>query len=294
GEWARRVDFRPGIYVHPVRTPTLPPATHTNVVFVGDGRDLVAIDPASPYPEEQAALDELVSDFESEGRRLAAILLTHRHVDHVSGAEHLAARTGAPILAHRDVRDALRGTVSVTRTLEDGETIDLSADGPAPSGRMRPAKARRLRAVLTPGHAVGHLAFLEETSGSVVAGDLVAGFGWIIIDPPEGDMAVYLRSLERLKSLGARLVYPAHGPPITDASRKVDEYVGHRLAREAKVLAAAREGRSRLLAIVEAAYTDTPPALHGLASRSALAHLIKLEAEGALPAGFAATAQKSS
>src|SRR5207249_1550212 len=130
-------------------------------------------------------------------------------------------------------------------------TIDLPASG---RRGARDAKPRRLRALLTPGHAVGHLAFLEETSGSVVAGDLVAGFGWIIIDPPEGDMAVYLRSLARLRSLGARLVYPAHGPPISSCEAKVDEYVGHRLAREAKILAAARAGAVRLDAVVRAAY----------------------------------------
>jgi glyoxylase-like metal-dependent hydrolase (beta-lactamase superfamily II)/8-oxo-dGTP pyrophosphatase MutT (NUDIX family) len=277
GDWHRRVEFLPGIFVHPVRTPTLPPATHTNVVLVGAGRELVAIDPASPYPEERASLDALVDDLRAEGRTLRAILLTHRHVDHVSGAEHLASRTGAPIVAHPSVQRALRGQVTVTGTLDDGAVLDLSGD----DAGVR--VERRLRAVLTPGHAQGHLAFLEEQSRTVASGDLVAGFGWIIIDPPEGDMAVYLGSLARLRSLEARLILPSHGPPIGDPAAKVDEYVGHRLAREAKVLAAARAGSDSLETIVQAAYDDTPPALHALAARSALAHLIKLEAEGALP-----------
>lgn len=274
GDWHRRLEIRPGVFLYPVRTPTLPPATHTNVTLVGAGRKLVAIDPASPYPEERAGLDALVDSLAAEGKTLEKILLTHRHPDHVSGAEHLAARTGARIHAHREVRDALRGQVEVTDTLEDGDVLDLSSE----------TVSRRLRAVLTPGHAVGHLAFHEEVSGTVAAGDLVAGFGFIVVDPPEGDMALYLRSLERLKSLGARLCFPAHGPPIGDTAAKVDEYVGHRLAREAKVRAAVQGGATSLEAVVKAAYEDTPVALHRLASRSALAHLIKLEAEGGVPA----------
>jgi glyoxylase-like metal-dependent hydrolase (beta-lactamase superfamily II)/8-oxo-dGTP pyrophosphatase MutT (NUDIX family) len=277
GDWARHIELRPGIFVFPVRTPTLPPATHTNVVLVGEGDELVAIDPASPYPEERAALDALIDALAAGGRRLTRILLTHRHVDHVSGADHLSRRTGAPILAHREVKDALRGSVNVTGTIEDGEIIDL----PAPA----PRRSRRLRAVLTPGHARGHLAFFEETSRTVVAGDMVAGFGFIIIDPPEGDMAVYLASLARLRALGSTLLYPAHGPPLGDPAGKIDEYVAHRLAREAKVLAAYEGGARTLDALVRASYADTPPALHGLAARSALAHVLKLEAEGKVPAG---------
>ena len=80
--WIRRV---------PVRTPTLPPATHTNVYVVGEG-DLVVVDPASPYPEEQLALDTYLEERAAAGERVIEVLLTHHHVDHVSGAAHLAAR----------------------------------------------------------------------------------------------------------------------------------------------------------------------------------------------------------
>ncbi len=277
GEWARRIELRPGIFAFPVRTPTLPPATHTNAIIIGDGAELAVIDPASPYPEEQEALAALLAELAREGRRVSKILLTHRHVDHVSGATDLARRTGAPIVAHRLVKEALRGTVAVDETLEDGATIDLAA------GKNR--RARRLRAVLTEGHARGHLAWFEETSRTLVAGDMIAGFGWIIIDPPEGDMKVYLESLARLRSLGSTLLLPAHGPPIGEPAQKLDEYVSHRLAREAKVLAAYEKGARDLESVVKGAYEDTPPALHPLAARSALAHLLKLQEDGKVPAG---------
>lgn len=271
GDWSRRVELRPGLFVFPVRTPTLPPATHTNVVIMGDGDEVVVIDPASPYAEEREALAAFVAELAREGKRVRAILLTHRHHDHVSGADDLAARTGAPILAHALVKEALAGEVSVTGTIEDGQVFELGT--------------RRVRAVLTEGHARGHLAFYEETSRTVMAGDMIAGYGTILIDPPEGDMKVYFESLARLRALGARLLFPSHGPPIGDPAGKLDEYVAHRLAREAKVLGAFERGARDLDSVVRGAYDDTPLALHGLASRSALAHLLKLQADGRVPAG---------
>jgi glyoxylase-like metal-dependent hydrolase (beta-lactamase superfamily II) len=261
-----------------VRTPTLPPATHTNCVVVGDGTRIVAIDPASPYDEERAALDRFLDSLAAEGRRLDAILLTHRHHDHVSGAMHLSARTGAPILAHALVKEALEGQVEVTRTLRDDEVIELPGDRPG-------SRTRRLRCVLTEGHARGHLVYLEETSRTAIAGDMVAGVGFIVIDPPEGDMAVYLASLRRLRALDSTLLIPSHGPPIGDPARKCDEYVEHRLARERKVMLAVLEHGARTLQdVVARAYDDTPPPMHGLAARSALAHLKKLVAEAMVPA----------
>lgn len=261
------VDLVPGLRVVPVRTPTLPPATHTNCFVVGDGPEVVVIDPASPFEDEQDRLDRLVDGL---GRRVREVLLTHHHPDHVGGAERLARRLGVPIAAHARTAERLlgRGT-SVDRLVEDGEAIDLP--GPRP---------RRLRAHLLEGHADGHLVFHEEVTGHVIAGDMVAGTGTIIVDPPEGKMALYLESLHRLKGLGAPVLYPAHGPPIGDPGGLVDEYVAHRLARERKVLAAVEAGAAPVEVLVPRAYPEVAPALYPFAARSLLAHLLKLEAEG--------------
>lgn len=273
GEWPGAVDLSPGIRVFPLHTPTLPPATHTNCLVIGDGSELVVIDPASPWPEEQARLDALLDGLLGDGRRVRALLLTHHHPDHVSGAAHLAARLRAPVAAHRRTAELLRGQVHVDQPLEDGHLLELPADRPG-------ARPRRLRAHLLEGHADGHLVFHEEVTGQVVAGDMVAGTGTILIDPPEGKMALYLRSLERLAGLGARLLYPAHGPPIGDPAGLAREYVAHRLMREAKVLAAVQAGPGEVEALVPRAYDDTPPALYPLAARSLLAHLHKLAEDG--------------
>lgn len=253
----------------PLRTPTLPPATHTNCYIVGE-RELCVIDPASPYPEEQQALDEIVQLHINEGRRVSLILLTHHHVDHVSGAEQLAARLNVPIAAHPETAARLGGRVTVTRTIADGESL--------------PFAPRGLVARFTPGHAPGHLCFHDEAAAAIVVGDMVASVGTIIVEPDDGgDMTLYLESLRRLRRLvddGARWLLPAHGPAIGDAAGKLDFYVAHRLQREGLVAAALGDEPRSVTELVPAAYPDVPPAIYGLAARSLLAHLIKLEREG--------------
>jgi len=257
-----------GIGICPLRTPTLPPATHTNAYFVGS-EEVVLIDPGSPYPEELAELDRVLDSLRAEGRVVREVLLTHHHGDHIGAASHLAAQHGIPIAAHRETAARARD-LSVARHLEDGERIELAG-----------APRRRLRVLWTPGHAPGHLCFVEEETGFAAAGDMVAGTGTILIDPSEGDMGQYLDSLRRLRSLPLRALLPAHGPVITAPGAKLDEYLAHRLWRETAVVDAlsATEGRT-VAALVGAVYRDVPSAIHSVAERSLLAHLIKLEAEG--------------
>lgn len=257
-----------GVRVIPLRTPTLPPAAHTGCYVVGPttGRGgLVVVDPASPYPEEQAELDAWLDAEAAAGRPPVVIALTHHHGDHVGGASHLAARFGCPVAAHVQTASRLAGRITVDRPLDDGDQLE--------------AGGWRARAVLTEGHAPGHLCF--AVGNAVIAGDMVAGIGTILIDPSEGDMAVYLASLERLRGLGAARLLPAHGPVITDADGKLREYVAHRLMREGRVAVALRgAGRASVAALVAVAYADTPRPLWGLAERSLIAHLVKLERDG--------------
>lgn len=274
GEWPGFIDFRPGLRMLLVRTPTIPPATHTNCLVVGCGSELVVIDPASPYPEERARLDALLDELAARGQRVREVLLTHHHPDHCSGAEHLARRLGVPIAAHANTWARLEGRVPVDRPIEDGERIELPADLPG-------ARPRRLRAILTEGHADGHLVFLEEETQSLIAGDMVAGVGTIVVDPPEGRMGEYLRSLRRVADLDARLLYPSHGPPIGDPRAYAEHYIAHRLERERKVLAALEElGPCSVVDLVPRAYDDKPPQVYPLAARAALAHLEKLAEDG--------------
>lgn len=269
--WPRAYPLLPSIFQAPVRTPTLPPATHTNTYFLG-GRDMVVVDPASPYEDEREALDEAIAMLQAD-RRLVEIWLTHHHVDHVGGVSYLQQAHGVPVAAHPRTAELLAGRVEVDRTLADGEVLELPGDPPC-----------RLRVVYTPGHAPGHICIFEEHSGFLVAGDMIAGVGTIVIEPSEGDMAQYLASLARMRALEPRAILPAHGHAIVtpDAARaKIDEYVTHRLWREERVFNAVVErGKATSGDLVKSAYKDVPVMIHPLAELSLIAHLIKLVGDG--------------
>jgi endoribonuclease LACTB2 len=267
GPWARgetipEIEMRPGMRLVPLRTPTLPPATHTNCYVIG-GEEVVVIDPASPYADEQAILDRVL-----EKRKVREIWLTHLHPDHIGGANHLRRRLGVKIAAHPVTARDLAGTVDVDRTFDAGERLEL---------RGQPGWS--LRVLHTPGHARGHVCIFEEKSGSLVTGDLMAGVGTIVIDPPEGHMATYFDSLRRMLALPVTALFPAHGPVMANAKAKIQEYLDHRAARESKILQAWEGGHREPSAIVKAVYTDVAPAMYGLAERSVIAHLEKLREE---------------
>lgn len=252
----------PGIRRLALRTPTLPPAAHTNVYLVGpEVGPQVVVDPGSPYPDQQAVLDGVLAADRDAGRPLAMVLLTHHHGDHVGGAAVLAARWGVPIAAHARTAQRLAGRVAVARELADDEVV------------------QDLRCLYTPGHADGHLCY-EHAAGGTIAGDMVAGLGWILIDPDEGDMTDYLASLERLRGRPPGLLLPAHGPPIPDSRGKLTEYIAHRTMREDKVVAALARRGGTLAELVPDVYADTPRMLWPLAERSLRAHLDKLVREG--------------
>jgi glyoxylase-like metal-dependent hydrolase (beta-lactamase superfamily II) len=222
----------------------------TNTWIVGDGPSIV-IDPG---PDDDGHLDEVFR----EARGVGAIVLTHDHADHAPGAISLTVRTGARIHALRPPPGGER--------LRDGQAIE--------------AGGVSLRTIATPGHASDHAAFFVDADGALFTGDAVLGRGTSVIDPPEGDLAQYLRSLTRMRELGPRTIYPGHGPVVLDAVAKLDEYLDHRAMREEQILAALKDGLRTPEEMVPKIYAEYAPDLHPLAARSVLAHLLKLEAEG--------------
>jgi glyoxylase-like metal-dependent hydrolase (beta-lactamase superfamily II) len=147
-------------------------------------------------------------------------------------------------------------------------------------GEQVSAGGTSLSVVATPGHTPDHLAFFAARSGSLFTGDAVLGRGTSVIDPPEGDLAAYLRSLRRMRELEPRTIYPGHGPVVLRAIAKLDEYLEHRAMRDEQVVAALGDGWWTPDELVAEIYADHPPEVHGLAARSVLAHLLKLEVEG--------------
>ena len=257
-------DVAPGVVRLPVRTPTLPPATTTNTLFVG--RDsFVVIEPATPYDDERARLDALVEQRLVGGASFVGVMLTHHHPDHTGHVEGLQRRFGGSVFAHRET--ARRIPITVDRLLDDGDVVDLR-------GGMA------IEAVFTPGHAPGHLAYRERSTGVVYAGDMVASEGTIVVDPEDdGDMAAYLCSLERLRELRAACLVPSHGGVIHEVDALLQHYLRHRKAREDKLLAALARGAHTFDDLLARTYDDTPSFLHPLAARSLEAHLRKLEQE---------------
>jgi endoribonuclease LACTB2 len=266
----RARDISRSIAMVSARTPTLPPATHTNSYAIG-ARDVVLVEPATPYAGEQRAWIAWARGLASQGRRAVAIVATHHHADHVGGIEVLAAELHLPVWAHAETA-ARVPEVEVSRRLAEGDEIVLK--GPIPE---------RWTVLHTPGHAWGHVCLWDEDSRAVVVGDMVASKGTILIAPGDGDMRVYLEQLERLARLGARLALPAHGNPIDEPTALFQRYIAHRLMREARALWALPEDIERgqtIEELVPVAYDDTPVGMWPVARLSLASHLAKLLEEG--------------
>jgi endoribonuclease LACTB2 len=273
-EPVRRIEFRPNYICFPVRTPTKPPATHTNCYLIYNSREILVIDPGSPYEDEQQTLADCIDDLIAAGRLVREIVLTHRHPDHVAGVEalndHLQRHGRVAVTAHRLTAEALSDEVRIDRFIEDGEVIALVGE-----------PGIELHAMHTPGHARGHLCFHDERTGALITGDNVVGFGSVLIDPPEGNMRDYLASLERMRALpNLSVLFPGHGPAVANPYEKIGEYISHRLQREELILAAVGDGFLTPKEIVARVYTDVSPKAHAMAERAVLAHLEKLEADG--------------
>jgi glyoxylase-like metal-dependent hydrolase (beta-lactamase superfamily II)/8-oxo-dGTP pyrophosphatase MutT (NUDIX family) len=266
--------FSPGVRMIPLHCDGLPMVTtYTNAYLVGTGPTYL-LDPGPTNPEEQRRLFDVL-----DPRPPDAVVLTHHHPDHIGAANACARRYGVPILAHPRTARALAGKVEVTRTLEDGERLDL---GVAPHGHGR----WHVEALLTPGHAPGHLAFYEPSYRLLFAGDMVSTLTSIVIVPPEGDLAVYVASLQRLKEYPARLLLPAHGSASARPGFVLDEALTHRARREEQLAAALGREPRRVADLVAELYRGVPANLLRLAELQTLAGLYKLRNEGrAEPAG---------
>ena len=234
------------------------PGTNTYLV----GIDEIAV--IDPGPGDAAHLDAIAG---CGGDRIRWILLTHTHEDHSPGAVGLKKLTGAEILAFGPGEG--RGKVRLDGTLADGAVIE--------------ATEFHLTAMHTPGHASNHLCYLLNEERTLFTGDHIMQGSTVVISPPDGDMAAYLASLERLKAIRPRLkaIAPGHGHLIDDPLATIDDYIEHRLAREKQVLDALRtRGTTTIAEIVENLYADVAPQLHPVAQRSVWAHLRKLADEG--------------
>jgi len=250
--------LRPGIRRLVAPNPSMMTGPGTNTYLFG----IEAIAVLDPGPVINRHLEAIQS---TAGAPIRWILVTHTHPDHSPAASVLAQETGAeligmpaPVGAHQDE------SFQPDRVLADGD--QLVSD------------AFTLRAIHTPGHASNHVCFHHEASNWVFTGDHVIDGSTVVINPPDGNMKQYIESLRRLRSMGCAALVPGHGEVIHDPERAIDWIVEHRLEREGRVVAALQANPNLTTReLVPHVYKDVDKKLYGLAERSLLAHLIKLE-----------------
>ena len=243
--------------------------TGTQTYIIGRG-EVAVIDPGPDDPEHVAALIEAVA-----GETVAAILCTHTHRDHSPAAVAFKAATGALVMgcAPLVLKDA--GPRADAAFDESYAPDRVMGDGERVTGH-----GWTLEAVATPGHTSNHLCFALVESGALFTGDHVMGWSTSVVSPPDGDMAAYMASLDRLMQRDDSVYYPAHGDPVDNPRRLVRGLAGHRKQREGQILRLLGEGVTAIPVMVERMYVGLDPRLHGAAGRSVLAHLIDLRDRG--------------
>ncbi len=264
--------FAPEVCLVPLHTQALPPTSYTNAYLVGREKAFL-IDPGCADLNEQEKLFRYVDAFIQGSGRIQAILLTHQHIDHVGAASACAHRYHLPILAHPTTAKALDGQLEVNDTIHDGDRLELGT-APDKSGPWH------LEALHTPGHASGHLAFYEPHYRLLFAGDMVSTVSSVVIAPPDGDLSVYLQSLQRLRALDCRLLFPGHGGVSSCPRKTIEMCIAHRVQREEQLLAALATGPRRMNDLLVEVYKGVPEKMMKFARLQLLAGLQKLEREG--------------
>jgi len=255
--------------------------TGTQTYIVGAGSEVAVIDPGPtgsgvPGHADTNGAGHVEAILAAIGEaKLVAILCTHTHRDHSPAAAPLKAATGAPIIGCAPLMltddgpradAAFDPTYAPDRVLEDGDR--LSGDG------------WTIEAVATPGHTSNHLCYSVLESGALFTGDHVMAWSTSVVSPPDGDMAAYMASLQKLHERDDRIFYPAHGPAVDKPRQLVRGMLGHRRQREAQILRLLGAGPHAITAMVPLMYKGLDPRLHGAAGRSVLAHLVDLERQG--------------
>jgi glyoxylase-like metal-dependent hydrolase (beta-lactamase superfamily II) len=239
----------------------------TQTYLVGE-REVAVIDPGPDLPEHIDALEKAIG-----GRPVVAMMCTHTHRDHSPAAGPLAQRVKAPIIGCAPLAletvgpraDAsFDGDYAPDRVLSDGEALEV--DG------------KPIVVVATPGHTSNHLCFAYE--GALFSGDHVMGWSTTVVVPPDGDMAAYMQSLDKLRQRSDRIYYPAHGPAVERPQQYVRHLMGHRMQREKQILNLLAERPREISDIVANAYPGLDQRLVAAAGGSVCAHLLDLERRG--------------
>jgi glyoxylase-like metal-dependent hydrolase (beta-lactamase superfamily II) len=267
-EYGRLEQVAPGVRRIVARNPG--PFTYkgTGTYVVGEGQ-VAVIDPGPDLPEH---VEALLMDL--AGEDVTHILVTHTHRDHSPAAAAVKEATGAPTYGFGPHAGGRRGEAAV----EEGGDWDFVPDIVVKDGDEIAGPGWRFQAVHTPGHTSNHLCFALPDAGILFSGDHVMGWSTSVIAPPDGDMAAYMASLDKLLARPDAVYWPTHGPAITEPQHHVRAFIAHRREREAGVIDCLKSGIETVDAMVERLYVGLSPSLRRAAGRSVLAHLIDLMA----------------
>ena len=248
--------------------------TGTGTYIVGRDMPGASVAIVDPGPEDEAHLHALLRAV--KGRMVSHVLVTHTHRDHAPLARPFAkAVGGAPILAALPPAR----TTHVSAALDEDDDADFAPDVSLTGGEMIEGDGWTIEAMATPGHASNHMAFVLRDENALFSGDHVMGWSTTVVAPPDGDMAAYMDSLERVLARGFSTIWPTHGPAITQVAPFLKAYRDHRLEREAQILARLAAGDATIADMVPVLYAAVDQRLWPAASLSVLSHLIKLVKE---------------
>jgi glyoxylase-like metal-dependent hydrolase (beta-lactamase superfamily II) len=229
--------------------------TNTYLIDTPDG--LAVLDPGPDQPEHVRHTIDAIGT-----RKVALIILSHTHHDHLGAVPALKRATGAPVAGFHTSADP-----SFTADIKLGHGDPIAG----------------MTALHTPGHCSDHLCFATTIDGTATlfSADHVMSWSSSIVSPPDGNMADYFNSLHLLLDRQDALYLPGHGPPLPDPRDLVQNLLAHRRMREAAILEAMGEvGATDVVALRERLYSQTDERLKVAAERNVLAHLLKLQAEG--------------
>jgi len=269
-EYGRIEPVAPGIRRIVARNPSPFTFRGTGTYIVGEG-EVAVIDPGPDLDEHVAALLDGLA-----GEQVTHILITHTHRDHSPAATAVKVATGAKTYGFGPHAGGRRGDPAV----EEGGDWDFSPDVTVRDGETIAGAGWRFEAVHTPGHTSNHLCFALPERGILFSGDHVMGWSTSVIAPPDGDMAAYMASLDRLLRRSDQVYWPTHGPAITEPHTHVRAFIAHRREREAGIVECLKTGAGRIDEIVDQLYVGLQPGLRRAAARSVHAHLVDLVGRG--------------
>jgi len=253
----------------------------TGTYVVGEG-EVAVIDPGPDLSEHVEALLASLA-----GERITHIVVTHTHRDHSPAAKAVKAATGAPTYGFGPHAGGQRGEAGI----EEGGDWDFVPDVVVKDGDAIAGGKWRFEAVHTPGHTSNHLCFALPDAGILFSGDHVMGWSTSVIAPPDGDMAAYMASLDKLLDRRDSVYWPTHGPAITEPHRHVRAFIAHRRERESAIVDCLKSGIDSVPIMVERLYVGLDPRLRTAAGRSVLAHLVDLIGRDIVTSDGPATAE---